>query len=150
MRVPLIDDMTTTEPPRRARCGTAYFSVRNVPLRLMARVLSHSSGPSDAIGARTPLMPALATTTSRRPNVSTTCSTARRTCSGSETSTTTWEDLTSRADLGDELPQLGLGQVQGADPRPFLHQEPRGRLADAGAGPRDQCHLAIEDHCHFS
>jgi hypothetical protein len=28
------------------------------------------------------------------------------------------DDLTSRPDLGDEFPQLGLGQVQGAELRP--------------------------------
>ncbi len=45
----------------------AYLIVKNVPLRLMLRVLSHASGDSSSSGAHTPLIPALANTISIRP-----------------------------------------------------------------------------------
>jgi hypothetical protein len=62
MRVPLTDETTTIAPPCRFKCGTAYLTVRNVPVRLTARVLSHSCGSRSSSEAQTPLNPAFAIT----------------------------------------------------------------------------------------
>ena len=44
-----------------------YGIGRELALRLVSSVLSHSSGSSSSMGVHTPLMPALANTTSSRP-----------------------------------------------------------------------------------
>jgi len=67
VRVPLIEEVMTIEPPRSFISGTAWCTVRNVPRRLIRMVSSHSSTVSSSIGAHTPLTPALANTASSLP-----------------------------------------------------------------------------------
>src|SRR5829696_7244719 len=89
IRVPFTEEVTITEPPRRLRCGTAYLMVVKVPTRLISRVERNSSTASSSIPAQVPLTPALATTTSSRPEVSTVVAIAERTESSSLTSQVT-------------------------------------------------------------
>ncbi len=59
-----MDEVTITEPPFFISSGSAYLTVRKVPVRLIVSVCVHSSGVKSLMGAQTPLMPALASTTS--------------------------------------------------------------------------------------
>src|SRR5829696_7729663 len=78
-----------TEPPRCFRCGTAYLIVVKVPTKLISSVERKSSTLRSSIPAHLPLTPALATTTSSRPHLSTVAAIAERTESSSLTSQVT-------------------------------------------------------------
>ena len=108
---------------------------------LLRRARSRPLRPS----RRCPVIPALATTTSRRPHVSTARATAARACEGSRTSPARWRacpppwtisPTTSPSDLlaapGDQHPRPSTGEMQ------------RDRPPDSLAAARDERHLAVE------
>ena len=113
--------------------------------RLVAMVRSHSSGWISSIGAQTPLMPALANHDVEAPNRLLRSPTARSIACASATSAINATALPPSAlDLVHGFADLILRVTERAHDGALAGQQNGGGLADPGAGPGDQRHLAVQ------
>ena len=136
-----------TEPPRRRRCGTACLIVMNVPTRLMSRVERKSSTVRSSIPAQVPLTPALATSTSSRPHLSTVVAMADRTESSSLTSQVTASAVPPSRPIASATSTSSSEVLPASATRtPAPCQQRRRGLSDARPATTDERHLVLHGH----